>query len=116
MKEELDFTSTIIRLMRLTHQGKLEWSTPVDGHGLAPTYTAKLKNLHFRLEHVGRHPESVLDPFGLVLLYRLVISDVEKKEEIVSPPIQAANDLAAIIRGYDEGKLEEINRLLDAEL
>ena len=111
MKEEADFVSTIVRLMRLTRQGKLEWSTQ---DGLVPSYFAKIKNLNFKLEHVGHRS---MDPLvGVVPRYRWVISDLEKEEEIVSLHLRAANDLAAIVRGYDEIKLEEVNRLLDAEL
>ena len=119
MREESDFVGTIVRLMRLTRQDKLEWhrttpSSPADG--LAPTYTAEIKNMHFCLEDSRRRPESVLDSFRVAPSYRLIISDLEKDVEIVSPPLQAANDLAAIVGGYDLVQLEEINRRLDAEL
>ena len=126
MREEADFVGTIVRLMRLTHQRKLEWYREASasdspfvmlrGDTFTPTYTAEIKNMHFCLEDSRRRPESVLDSFRVAPSYRLIISDLEKDVEIVSPPLQAANDLAAIVGGYDLVQLEEINRRLDAEL
>ena len=57
MKADSDFVGTIVRLMRLTHQGKLEWYREASasdsplimlrGDTFTPTYTAEIKNLHF---------------------------------------------------------------------
>lgn len=148
MRADSDFVGTIVRLMRLTHQGKLEWYKEASasdssfvmlrGDGLAPTYTAEIGTLHFSLKDASRRPEFgktstggvrlgeeyilvtpdaiSLRPFDKAPTYRLVITDQMNDEVIVSPPLQAVDDLAAIVRGYDEEKLEEINRRLDAEL
>ena len=146
MRADSDFVGTIVRLMRLTHQRKLEWyreasasDSPfvmLGGDTFTPTYTAEIKNLHFSLEDVSKRSEfgktfdhkdnvhsdilkGVLGSdisFGKAPRYRLVITDQINDEVIVSPPLQAVDDLAAIVRGYDEEKLEEINRRLDAEL
>ena len=148
MRADSDFVGTIVRLMRLTHQRKLEWYREASasdspfvmlrGDTFTPTYTAEIKNLHFSLEDASRRSEfgktfdhkdnvhsdilkgvSILGAgfsFGKAPRYRLVITDQINDEMIVSPPLQAVDDLAAIVRGYDEEKLEEINRRLDAEL
>ena len=133
MRAESDFVGTVVRLMRLTREGKLEWhraTSPSPGDGLVPAYTAEIGNLRFSLEDVRNRSTAFAytgtsDVSGTVAVgvysrkapnYRLIISDLEKREEIVSPPLQVADDLAAVVRGYDQDKLEEINRRLDAEL
>lgn len=140
MKTESDFIETIVRLMRLTHQGKLVWVKEEDSSSerQIPTYTAEINGLHLSLEDGLRRAElgdvdrrkvsdSVygVDSDKFIILdsdafnhpvYRLVVNDLSKDAEIISPPLHAADDLVAIIRGHDPDTLEEINRRLDAAL
>ena len=134
IKDEVDeFTGTAVRLMRLTRENKIEWQR--EGTSLATEFGG----FRFRLEEVRRQSDqvgSVIGGFssidraymsmGIALPkdYRLVVFDEESEEELVSPPMKAARDLAAIVekrfaaeaRKIKEMKFSDVNRRLDETL
>lgn len=129
-KDEIDeFTGTAVRLMRLTREGKISWRMEASKPGrfskYAPTMEAEINGLHFRLEDVGRRADNPIEmhfpaeesPARLKSSYRLVVIDEEANEEIVSPPMQAARDLAALVKSRaSKINLSDINRRLDEAL
>ena len=127
MKDEADFVDTLVRLMRLTDEGKITWKEEPEVPQtsalapLAPTLTTEVNGLRFRLEDARRRLNPLEKNYerlvsNLWLRYRLVILDEQREDEpVVSPPLQAATDLADSIRG-GKGRLGDINRRLDEVL
>ena len=130
-KDEIDeFTGTAVRLMHLTRENKVEWRK--EGTSLVTEFGG----FRFRLEEVKRpldHPLSLTSPLGSGLAgigmfpskdYRLVVLDEETEEELASPPMKAARDLASIVekrfaaeeRKAREMKFGDVNRRLDEAL
>ena len=126
-----EFIGTVVRLMRLTRENKITWRRErprSDATDYAPTLVAEVSGLRFQLEDARRRVERA-DLFGNVdevmadalrgrLSYRLVISEQEANKVLVSPPMQAASDLAAIVERHltPEVKLSDVNRRLDEVL
>ena len=119
MTQGAGFVETAVRLMRLTRHKKIGWREEIgepDRALFAPTLTGEVNGLRFWLEDARRRiqpSEAGYEWSPSYLRYRLVILDGE--EEVVSPPSQAASDLASIIRD-ERGRLIEINRRLDEML
>ena len=131
-KEDADgFTGTIVRLMRLSREGKLDWKTEFGARGSfprsAPSYIAEFGQLRFRLEDVSKTVDPSLAQEvaraaraiageSVAPYYRLVIEDLDSGEKLTSPPLQAANDLASLIKQGHSSRLYDINRRLDLAL
>ena len=114
---EAEFTGTLARLGRLTHQGKISWQKVAGEVGersftppLYPALVSEAIGLRFHLEderlRLGPYePDGAWLREGRWLRYRLVISETGHGVPLVSPPMQAATDLAADVLGetFDVG-------------
>ena len=132
-QNEIDeFTGTAVRLMRLTRENKISWRKERENPGASdsaeydPTLTTEINGLHFRLEDAYRRMRHITDKLEVTSgaqnwgeeAYRLVVFDEEAGEEIVSPPMQAASDLAAIVKRHISSRIKpsDVNRRLDEVL